>query len=97
MQQLINTEFNEQSLTITFAQEWQQEDIAWLLKLINQTLHNVQTIEHIVGADREAYRQQWQNNHFIVNFDVYSQSCWLEMEIAAESEKLKVIQQYVKK
>ena len=65
-------------LTIQYAQEWFQEDIENLSTLIFSQIKSFEIQENIVGADRENIRFGWQNNYFILNFDCYSQSCWLE-------------------
>lgn len=65
-------------LTVKYAQEWFQEDIENLSTLIFSQLKSFEIQEKIVGADRENIRFSWQNHYFILNFDCYSQSCWLE-------------------
>lgn len=65
-------------LTVQYAQEWFQEDIENLSTLIFSQLKSFEIQEKIVGADRENIRFSWQNHYFILNFDCYSQSCWLE-------------------
>jgi len=72
---LISTIDNQ--ITITFNTEWFQEDISTLSQLILSKIPHHQLKEKIIGADRENLRFTWQTSEFLLNFDYYSQSCWI--------------------
>jgi len=72
---LISTIDNQ--ITITFNTEWFQEDISTLSQLILSKIFHHQLKEKIIGADRENLRFTWQASEFLLNFDYYSQSCWV--------------------
>lgn len=79
-QQLITAITNDNIIDIRFKAMWYQEDIPQLATLIFAKLPNVNIIEKQLGADRETYRLNFDTNYLILNFDYYSQSCWLEPE-----------------
>ena len=66
-------------ITISFQQLWDQDDIAELKSTIFEG-QDIRLIEHILGADRENFRLEWQHHIFCLNFDCYTQSCWIEAE-----------------
>ena len=66
-------------ITISFQQLWDQDDIV-KLKSIILAGRDVRQVEHILGADRENFRLEWQQHIFCLNFDCYTQSCWIEAE-----------------
>lgn len=68
--------FNDQ-ITILFEQNWFQEDIVSLRRLLLDKVPDHILKEITLGADRENVRFQWLNTDFILNFDFYSQSCWI--------------------
>ena len=79
-------------VSFTFSCFWYQEDITWLSKQVFSLLPQVNIVETISGADRENIRLSWQGiYHFCLNFDYYSQSCWLEGEDEVSSEKLEIL------
>jgi hypothetical protein len=65
-------------LNITFTFSWYQEDIYDLIKLIFKPIMPLNIQESILGADRENIRFKWHQYYFVVNFECYSQSCWIE-------------------
>ncbi len=67
----------DEKITILFNQNWFQEDITILSPLLLDNISNHQIVERIQGADRESIRFRWQDADFILNFDFYSQSCWI--------------------
>ena len=68
---------------------WYQEDIELLSSMLFAKLSKIQVVETIQGADRENTRFVWQTKyHFSLNFDCYSQSCWLEGEDERSNEQL---------
>jgi len=78
----------ESSILIFFNSEWQQDNIHQLAKLVFAQLPGAMEIERVQGADRESIRIQWQQGFFVLNFECYSQSCWLEAEDEASRENL---------
>lgn len=72
--------YQDDFLSILFNVEWYQEDISVLqgLILLPLTGHKIQ--ETNIGADREDIRFIWNENYFVLNFDCYSQSCWIEAQ-----------------
>ena len=83
---------NENSLQIVFAKNWYQEDINALTTLILNSFEDHQVIETISGADREYCRFEWHKNYFVINFECYSESCWIEHETTPNIALLKSIE-----
>ena len=75
-------------LSIYFENEWYQENIEALITLLLSPIMPVTIQEKIIGADRENIRFSWQNYYFVLNFDCYSQSCWLEGQGSKSTEYL---------
>ena len=65
-------------IIIVFANEWFQDDIQLLSQSVLSKIAEYQIREHILGADREYFRFAWQSNEFLLNFEYYSQSCWID-------------------
>lgn len=84
---------HQNSLQVNFSHNWYQEDISDLATSIIDTLKTVLIIEKTTGADREYYRLQWQDEYFYLNFEYYSQSCWIEHEITPKISLLTHMQQ----
>jgi hypothetical protein len=68
------------NLVIHFSSSWQQEDIPCLVKAIMRQLIDITVVEKIQGADRETVRLLYQKQYFSLNFELYSESCWLSVE-----------------
>jgi len=84
-----STALHSNNINFIFDHVWFQEDIADLCHLIFTPLENIDIKEKIIGADRENIRFQWhQRFNFIINFDFYSQSCWLEAEDSVSQSQL---------
>jgi len=67
------------NLVVHFNDAWYQEDIDTLYVLIVASLTDFNSKEKILGADRESIRFTWRRDYqFLLNFDCYSQSCWIE-------------------
>jgi len=81
----------DQQVSIIFQQNWFQEDIKELSQLILSTVSQHQIKEKIVGADRESLRFLWQRSEFILNFDCYSQSCWISAHDIASKTSISVL------
>lgn len=71
---------NRNSLQVLFNDDWHQENILNLSELVFEKLDHHQIIERVLGADKEYVRFVWKQHAFIINFECYSQSCWLEHE-----------------
>ena len=69
--------YEDDHISIFFDRDWFQEDIVTLRQLILDQISNHQIREIIEGADRENIRFIWLHTDFILNFDYYSQSCWI--------------------
>lgn len=80
-------------ITISFENDWFQDDIELLISLVFKPLLAVNIQEKIVGADRENIRFTWQEHFFILNFDCYSQSCWLEGQDNKSTDYLALLYQ----
>jgi len=66
-----------QVITITFANNWRENDIPAISEVILAKLTNVQYGEQIIGADRVTLQFYWQQP-WLLHFELYSQSIWLE-------------------
>lgn len=84
---------NQNSLQITFSDDWYQEDVPQLISNILSSLKDHHVLENISGADRENCRFQWSKGYFIANFECYSQSCWIENETTPDVQLLTLLQQ----
>lgn len=65
-------------IIIVFIDEWFQDDIQLLSQSILSKVIEHQLKEQILGADRENIRFTWQSYEFLLNFEYYSQSCWID-------------------
>ncbi len=83
-------------LTISFDDNWFQEDIETLIELVFKPLMPVNIQEKILGADRENIRFTWRQHYFILNFDYYSQSCWIEGQDDKSNEHLDALYEELK-
>lgn len=79
-------------LLISLNTPWFQEDLEEIRLLIFSAINSVIKIEDTLGADRENTRFIWQNHYFTLNFECYSQSCWVELEGQANDRALKALQ-----
>ena len=75
-------------LSVYFENDWYQENIAALITLLLSPIMPVTMEEKMIGADRENIRFSWQEHYFVLNFDYYSQSCWLEGQDSKSTEYL---------
>ena len=76
---IVSIEHRSDHLVVFYSNEWYQEDIEYLYFQLFSSLKNWNIQERILGADRECFRFSWQDSyHFTLNFDYYSQSCWIE-------------------
>lgn len=77
-----------QHINIVFQQDFDYDDVDTLAECVMSKFTDYKVIEVIPGADRMNYRIYWANNNFVLNFEVYSQSCWLEVESGIAPEAL---------
>ncbi len=75
-------------LNVTFNNDWYQKNIAALTELLFLPIMPVVIQEKIIGADRENIRFSWDGNYFVLNFECYSQSCWIEGQDSTSTERL---------
>ena len=80
--------YQAEHLSVYFENDWYQENIAALITLLLSPIMPVTMQEKIIGADRENIRFSWQKHYFVLNFDCYSQSCWLEGQGSKSTESL---------
>jgi hypothetical protein len=78
----------DKSITIYFETSWFQEDMIELRQLILNKIPDHQVKEVIQGADRESIRFLGLKAEFILNFDYYSQSCWLNAHDEISAAKI---------
>jgi hypothetical protein len=71
-------ENNHEYLNVIFIANWYQEDVNNLVELLFEPIMPLNIQESIIGADRVNTRFDWHQHHFVVNFEFYSQSCWIE-------------------
>lgn len=83
--------YQENYLCITFKKEWCQEDISVLTKSLFQNISAITLQEKIIGADRENIRFRWEKYAFVLNFDCYSQSCWIEGQDGVSTAQLNTL------
>lgn len=86
---------NSNSLQIIFSDHWYQEDTVQLTQNILNLLENHKVLEQISGGDRENCRFEWLQEYFMLNFEYYSQSCWIENETTPNIDLLNTIKQHL--
>ena len=92
-----SVEFNNESISILFHNVWSQEQISTVVPLIFNALVNVETLELQHGADCGLIRLKWNNTIFILQFDCYSQSCWIDVESFIDIEQLRKLHHCLKR
>lgn len=85
------------SLQVIFTDDWYQEDVPQLTEIILSSLEGHHTLEQISGGDRENCRFEWSQEYFILNFECYSQSCWIENETTPNVDLLNKIKTHLEK
>ncbi|GLX78414.1 hypothetical protein tinsulaeT_17540 [Thalassotalea insulae] len=73
-------ELIDSNIILTCNQNWSQEDIALIVEQFFHQYPQCQWVESLEGADRVVARLLWQQNHFQLNFECYSESIWLDSE-----------------
>lgn len=81
---------------VVFCLPWQQEDIDELSAHVISLFDDAAMIDHAQGADIETYHIRAFDTELLLNFEVYSESCWVEVvnnqdvtSIVKISEKIK--------
>jgi hypothetical protein len=64
--------------------------------MIFNNLTEVTITENTQGADRSNIRFNYKTGRFLLNFECYSQSCWVEPEDELSGEFLPQIAKYIK-
>ncbi|WOH36133.1 DUF3630 family protein [Thalassotalea fonticola] len=82
---------NNNLLLISFTRGWDQDDINLLSQCIFKHLPEHQIKEHIQGADREYFRFTFNDEYLVLQFESYSESCWIEPEDQLNSQQLQKI------
>ncbi|QDP02631.1 DUF3630 family protein [Thalassotalea sp. PS06] len=67
-------------ILLRFGNDWDQEDISEMITRIFERIANANVAEHVTGADREYLRFRCNNHHFLLQFETYSNACWIEAE-----------------
>jgi len=78
----------EDHLNVKFKKEWYQDNISQLIDLLFLPIKPVIIQEKIIGADRENIRFSWNDCYFVLNFEYYSQSCWIEGQDSVNAQPL---------
>jgi hypothetical protein len=88
-QSVASIQQSDNCVTFKFLCFWYQEDIEFLKAKVFDNLPVITVLEVIEGADRVNIRFVWQNkSYFSLNFDCYSQSCWIEGEDVVSTQQL---------
>ena len=74
---------------------WHQEDIHTLASTLIKHLEGAEITENIIGADRINVRFCFKHGYFVLNFESYSQSCWIEAEDKSSEVLTAQIAQYI--
>jgi hypothetical protein len=69
-----------ENVIIIWESYWYQDDIEELMSIFFNNLDDVSITENIKGADRSNIRFNYKTGYFVLNFESYSQSCWIEPE-----------------
>ena len=94
---ITSVKIESQHVGISFDDIWYQEDIDVIQQSLLTIVKETKVVEKILGADRENIRFIWKNQyHFVLNFDCYSQSCWLEAEDDLSSKNLLSLAEQIK-
>ncbi|PKI17784.1 DUF3630 family protein [Colwellia sp. 12G3] len=88
LQSLSSLTYQIDHLNVIFKNDWYQENIDELIELLFLPIQSVVIKEKIIGADRENIRFSWENCYFVLNFEYYSQSCWIEGQDSTSTKQL---------
>ena len=82
---------NNNSLQISFNNDWYQENISNLSEFVFEKLDRYQVTEEVLGADMQYYRFKYNKHQFILHFECYSQSCWIEKEVDNDENTMELL------
>ena len=91
LQSLESLTYQEDHLNVQFKNDWYQDNINQLIDLLFSPIKPVVIQEKIIGADRENIRFSWNGCYFVLNFEFYSQSCWIEGQDNVNTQQLNVL------
>jgi len=69
---------NDRIVMIFWEPYWYQEDVDGLTAILIKFVEGAEITESIIGADRINVRFSYKHGYFVLNFEYYSQSCWIE-------------------
>lgn len=87
-------EVNPSVLQFQFNVDWTMEDIAVIIDHFLQQTSAI-VMEVIQGADVHCVRVRLDDNEFLLNFEEYSHSCWIECATEQDVLRLKEIKDYL--
>jgi len=88
--QLVN-----KNIMISCNENWSQEEIGILIKYFLMQFDQFEEVERLQGADREQVRLLWQNFHFNLQFECYSESIWITSEDELADRELMNLYHYL--
>lgn len=97
LQSLQSLTYQIDHLNVAFKNNWYQDNITALIDLLFLPILPVIIQERIIGADRENIRFSWGDCYFVLNFDCYSQSCWVEGQDSASTQQLTTLHMAITK
>lgn len=74
-----------ETITLTYSSKWSDEDIPTMAQNFLENIAESKIVESTLGADRAYFRFDWKDYPFILHYEIYSQSCWIEAEGLIES------------
>ncbi|WP_448549512.1 DUF3630 family protein [Thalassotalea fusca] len=74
----ISLENQRSAIVFTPVRQWQDEEISGMINWFFTRFTQCVSREHILGADRVSERFEWQSREYVLNFESYSQSVWIE-------------------
>ncbi|QOL26290.1 DUF3630 family protein [Thalassotalea sp. LPB0316] len=84
-------------IQVYFLQSWRQDDVTALAEDVFSLFDDVTLIEHAQGADIETFHIRVDTLDLLVNFELYSASCWLEVVNHQDTDSLRYIFENVNK
>ena len=77
----IKISLENQNTTIVFlpVREWEDEEVIGMTTMFFARCSQCLQRERILGADRVSERFQWQSRDYVLHFESYSQSVWIEL------------------
>ena len=91
--QITSITYRSDYLILHCSADWYQEDIDKLYISLTAQVVDICIQDKIQGADRESIRFSWQSYYyFVVHFEFYSQSSWIEAADEVSINKLSDLQ-----